>query len=370
MTGWGEVAAHWDSGPVVVPATSPLGPAEVFAAMVRASAPFRAGTRFQALPDVRFRAADGVIRAPGSLLPGAEDPELDGYLDRLDAELGQGCLLTVEQPLLLDFALWSAVRDRLGELWRLVGSPLLGVLPEFVIGDRIADHTGSPAHAVLAWVLRGTLRVTSGQPLTARAGELAYWPAAHHTVAYDDRCLVLRLRVPADRRLSYLAIKDLLADAIQARRDCDAVPYVPFGADPAGQVGAVATELRERVRDPAIERALRVQVAKRRSAAGLEPVPPPGPAVELTVRDRVRRTAEVWRLPDGPDRWIWAVNGHGVPLAGAAAERVLAELPVGREVLIGELCQAVGAGDRSGSVLALLGMFHRLRAIELVEKGA
>ncbi|WP_163507247.1 hypothetical protein [Fodinicola acaciae] len=355
---WPEIAEHWDRDPVVVPATPPLGPADVFAAIVRASAPFRAGTRFQALPDVRFRAGDGVIRAPGGLLPGDGDADLDGYLDRLD----QACLLTVEQPLLLDFALWSAVRDRLAELWRLVGWPLLPVVPEFVIGHRIADQSDTATHAVLAWVLRGTVRADSGP---VHEGELAYWPQAPR-LTYDERCLVLRLRVPTDQRLAFLAVKDLLADAMQARRGSDAVP---FGGDPAVQVGAVATELRECVRDPAIERMLRVQVAKRRSAGGLEPVPPPRAAVELTVRDRVRRTADVLRLPDGPGRWIWAVNGHGVPLAGSAAERVLAELPMHRDVLIGDLCQAVGAGDRSGSVTALLGMFYRLHAIQLVEKG-
>ncbi|NEE21482.1 hypothetical protein G3M58_85350, partial [Streptomyces sp. SID7499] len=93
---------------------------------VASCAPFRAGTRFWVMPDVRFLLGDGWLRAPGTLLPDTTDPTLDDYLDRLEAEVpGQGYLLTVRQPLLLDHALWSAVRDTVSGLWRHVGWPNL-----------------------------------------------------------------------------------------------------------------------------------------------------------------------------------------------------------------------------------------------------
>ncbi|WP_163567225.1 hypothetical protein [Fodinicola feengrottensis] len=328
MTGWREVAQQWGRAPAVLPDPAPVDLAAGYRAMVAASAPFRAGTRYQALPDVRFRADDGVIRAPGGLLPGEHDRTLDGYFDRLETDLGQGCLLTVEQPLMTDFALWSVVRDWLARLWREVGWPSLPVVSELAVGDRITDRgglAGEPTHDVLTWVLHGTLRValqdgTAGpQPtLTVPAGQLAYWPGTHsYADTYADRCMLLRLRVPTDPRLAFGAVKDLLAETMQAQRDGDEVPYLPISAGTVAEpIAAIAQQLGEQVQAPELTRALRVQLGKRRSAAGLEPVPAPRWPVELTASDWIRRTAEVLPVPDPPDRTVWAVNGYGVLAAG------------------------------------------------------
>ena len=118
--GWAAVCArHWNESPVRTSCRGAIDLGRAFTAVIAASEPFRAGTRFRTLPDVRFFVEEGRLRAPGRLLPDANDATVDAYFDRLDHELtGRGYLLTVEQPLLLDFALWSQVRDRLDELWR------------------------------------------------------------------------------------------------------------------------------------------------------------------------------------------------------------------------------------------------------------
>ncbi|WP_163506610.1 hypothetical protein [Fodinicola acaciae] len=363
MTGnWSEVVSrHWLREATVVPAAAPIGLSAAFGLTVEACAPFRAGTRFGALPDVRFRAADGVIRAPGELLPDAADQSFDGYLDRV-----RGCQLTVEQPLLLDFAHWSAVRDELRALWRRVGWPSLSVVPELVAGDGESTVTAGETHAELAWILTGSLRTADGAAVSA--GELLFRPAGRRAADTVDRCVMLRLRVPTDGRLAFVAVKDALAEALDARRDGDAVPYVPVG-ETVRPVARVAEEFREAVNSVVVERTLRVQAAKRWSAGGLEPVAPRPPA-SLTTGTRIRRTAEIARVPAGSDRWIWTVNGHGLPLSGRAGDRLLAELPLGREVGVGQLCDAMNAADRVDAVVRLLSALYRLYAFELVGEGA
>ena len=154
--------------------------------MVEAARPFRAGTRFQALPDVRFLVDGGRIRAPGDLLPGPQDITAQRYGERLDHQMGgRGRLLVVEQPLILDHALWAQVRSLVAPLWERAGYPVLPVVTELVLGERITECDG-PAHelrhSTLTWVLHGTVTATprdaqAGPTLTAGAGDLLHWPA-------------------------------------------------------------------------------------------------------------------------------------------------------------------------------------------------
>ncbi|NUR58389.1 MAG: hypothetical protein HOV87_06810, partial [Catenulispora sp.] len=111
--------------------------------------------------------------------------------------------------------------------------------------------------------------------------------------------------------------------------------------------------------------ALRTRWAAWCSAAGLEPVPEPRADLALTPGHRLRVGHAIVRLPDGPGRWIWAVNGHAFPIGGAAGERIAEQLRPGRELTVGELCRAVGADEHNGAVTALLRRLYRLRGIEL-----
>ncbi len=114
-------AQHWNESPVQLRGVAESPDVQLaYEAVVAAAEPFRAGTRFRALPNVRFFVDGGQIRAPGDLLPGTEDLTADHYATRM---AGRKYLLTVEQPLLLDFRLWSQVRDLVAPLWRQVGCP-------------------------------------------------------------------------------------------------------------------------------------------------------------------------------------------------------------------------------------------------------
>ncbi|MFD6205161.1 hypothetical protein ACWCQF_23370 [Streptomyces rubiginosohelvolus] len=399
---------YWDRRPVRLHARPPFGLDAVHPLNVASCAPFRAGTRFWVMPDVRFLVGDGWLRAPGALLPDTTDPSLDAYLDRLDSDSGrQGYLLTVRQPLLLDHALWSAVRDTVSGLWRQVGWPNLPVVAEVLTGDRFTQHVGAteaPTHAALTWVLRGRMDVRlwdehGGPPpadiadpgravpgvrtLSAGAGELLYWPGdQRHVDTYRDRCVALRLRIPVDRTLPFTALRDLLADLVHAGQDNDeTVPYFPFGPgtgidDPDGvlpRLTGLGDDLRTVVDGEHLRRTLRIRWAALRSAAGLEPIPVPREGVPITRSTRFRRTGEIVRMPDGPAHEVWAVEGNVFTLPRAAGDRVYAALGDGEETGADEVCRALAAGDddrNAATVLALLDKLYRLRGIDLAEEGA
>ncbi|MEU6718915.1 hypothetical protein ABZ897_46250 [Nonomuraea sp. NPDC046802] len=391
---------YWDNQPARLRARPPVGLDQVHALTVQSCAPFRAGTRFWVMPDVRLLVGDGWLRAPGTRLPDTTDRTLDDYLDRLDADTsGRGYLLTVRQPLLLDFAMWSAVREAIRGLWRAVGWPNLPVLAEVLIGDRFTQHVGAaeaPTHAALTWVLHGRMDVRlwderHGPPpsaiadpdhdldgvrtMSADAGELLYWPGdQRHVDTYRERCVALRLRIPVDRRLPFTTLRDLLADLVHGRQGNDeTVPYFPFGpgsrVDEQGGVlphlTALGDELRAVVDGEALRRMLRVRWAALRSAGGLEPIPVPREGVPMTGQTRVRRSSEIVRMPDGPDHEVWAVNGNVFTLPRAAGDRVFAALGDGEESGVAEVCRAIGGEEKS--VLALLDKLYRLRGIDVIE---
>ncbi|MEU9618724.1 hypothetical protein [Streptomyces sp. NPDC048155] len=400
-TVWDRLAAHhregsparlrvWDEETGEPPFDNRL----VYRTMAAAAAPFRAGTRFRALPDVRFLVEDGWIGAPGDLLPGPEDSSAQEYDRRLDARLpDRGRLLSVEQPLLLDFGLWSRTRDLIAPLWQRIGCPVLPVVTELLAGGGItvpADPAVEATHATLSFVLDGglTARLRAAgagdgdvRTFRATAGDVVYRPAGcRDDVGYRPRTLVLRLRIPVDPRLLHRAVEDVVSGLLQERRygADDAVPYLPCPPpgrrrDAAADVRPLATTaaaLGEECAGPRLERVLRILWARRASAGALEPVPPPrqGPPPEAGLRVRV--TAPVLRMPDG-DGWVWAVNGHAFAVRGQLGELLLERL---REDAAGaptvdELCGRLPVSAHAG-VLALVRKLHALRAVELTDAPA
>lgn len=394
---------HWERQPVCLDAEPPASLGELYELAVAACAPFRAGTRFRALPDVRFRTDQGVLRAPGDLLPGESDATVAEYQERLAAALDGGWLLTVTQPFHLDHHVWTRVLRVVEGLWRETGRPLLPLTAQLTLGERhdVREELDEPAlHANLVWVLHGTLHVrlwpeAAGTPpheladpgsevagarkLTATDGGLMYWPAGHRAaVHHGGRCVTLRLRIPTDRRLPTAEAKNLLTDAVQAGPDYDGtVPFLPFPA-PASEDGSVPqiTELisvmaaaRKAADDPRFLRGVRVRHAARASSAGLEPPPAPraGKAEAVARGCHLRVSARILRMPDGPRRAVWACNGHAFSLSGEAADRVLARLRPGAEICVGSLCREVAAEGDDAGVLALLGKLHALRAVEVLD---
>ncbi|BCL17364.1 hypothetical protein [Micromonospora sagamiensis] len=373
------VDRHWTVAPAVVPAPPPLTVGEAYRLIAKASVPFRAGTRFHVLPDVHFDTAAGRIRAPGHLLPGTADADPDAYRERLGAELaGQGWLLAVDQPLFADFASWARVRDRVTALWRRVGFPVVPVGAELVFGDGVtrADALARDSHhAVLAWVLRGRLRVDAhgGPTLRVGPGEAGYWPAGlRWTETVADDCLALLLRVPGDARLPVDAVHRTVVElAAESPAAEDTVPYLPL-PDPAGPVAVAdplaraTTAVRQLSTATDLTRTLRVRWAARVSAGGLEPVPAPRDPARLAAGQWVCRTAEVVRMPDGRSRWIWAANGHAFTVQGAAG-RLLRRLRPDVPVRVDDLCGTDEDGRPDAGALGLLTTLHRLRAVEVTD---
>ncbi|MGY1495125.1 cupin domain-containing protein [Streptomyces sp. QTS52] len=349
--------------------------------MVEAARPFRVGTRFQALPDVRFLIDGGRIRAPGDLLPGPHDTSAQRYGERLDQRMeGRGRLLVVEQPLVLDHALWAQVRSLVAPLWERAGYPVLPAITELALGERITEGEGpaqGPLHSTLIWVLHGTVTATprdaqGGPTLTAGAGDLLHWPAGQpHRVHFESRTLAMRLLVPRDPRLLNAGVKDVVAAMVHERRGQSRVPYLPF---PPGQVptppdmpelAETAELLRETTATPQLNQALSAVWARRVSAGALEPVPGPRPPVRLSPDDRLRPASTVVRMPlDDGRTWLWAVDGHAFHLRGSLGERVLNRLHQGDTPTVRQLC-AVAGPDRDALVLALLKKLYTLRGVDV-----
>ncbi|MFF9094313.1 hypothetical protein ACF1AX_14470 [Streptomyces sp. NPDC014802] len=360
-----------------------LDAGRAYRVMVEAAHPFRAGTRFRALPDVRFLVEGGRIRTPGDLLPGPEDGTAEQYADRLDARLrGNGRLLAVEQPLLLDHALWAQVRDLVVPLWERIGHPVLPVVTELALGEGITDEDGlrrEPVHAALVWVLSGSVTAVpaheqDGPTTTARAGELLHWPAGRpHALRYGPRTLALRLLVPADTRLLTEAVKDVVAGMLHERRGHDQVPYLSYPppgtearAPEVPELAETGAGLREVTGEDRLGLVLRVLWARRASAAALEPAPAPRGPVRLAPGDRVRPASPVVRMPLGEGQgWIWAVDGHAFSLRGTLGDRVLDLLRKHGACTVADLCAAVGPG-REHQVVALLEKLHALRGVDTV----
>lgn len=387
-TDWTEpLARAWGKEPALLRAAAPADLGHLHRTIVAACESFRAGTVFRTFPQVRFHTPLGWLGAPGRLLPDAADPSPAGYRARLRREPpgsgpDAGFLLSVRQPLHTDYPLWSAVRDTLTELWRQVGWPCLPVEAELTEGDdctRVRGLAVDSEHAVLTWVLDGVLEVelheVAGGPrvLRAAAGELLYWPEGsrwreHHL----DGCTTLRISVPRAQRLATGAVKNLLAEDVRDRLEYDGtVPCLPYPppadgpAAPAPAVIAVGEATRAAVGGAQLPAALRTRWAAWCSSAGLEPAPEPRADVPLVPGQRLRVVRAIVRVPDGPGRRIWAVNGHAFPIGGAAGERIAQQLWPGRELTVGELCRAVGADEHNGVVTALLRKLYRLRGIDL-----
>ncbi|MFC0602558.1 hypothetical protein [Streptomyces palmae] len=397
-TVWDHLAMHhregsaamlrvWDSGRDVPPVDDRL----VYRTMASAAAPFRAGTRFRALPDVRFLVEGGSIAAPGDLLPDPEDSSAAEYERRLDARMpGQGRLLVVEQPLLLDYELWSQTRRLIDPLWQRIGTPVLPVVTELLAGGGItvaADPEVADTHATLTLVLAGGLTVRPGADggggdapaVQATAGQAVYRPAGPRAeVGHLPGTLALRLRIPVAPRLLHRAVEDVVSGLLQERRyggEDDAVPYLAYppvedrwGATPdVLPLAATAAALMQECEGPRLERVLRILSARRASAGGLEPVPPPRQSPPPEAAHAVRTTAPVLRMPDGDD-WIWAVNGHAFALRGKLGELLLERLGEVTDAAptVDDLCRQFPRSAHAG-VLALLRKLHALRAVDLVD---
>lgn len=355
-----------------------------------ASAPFRAGTRFFSLPDMRFSVGDAEIRAPGELLPGSRDRNASSYLRRLAARFPhEPVCLDIEQPLLLDYPAWNSVRKALSGLWDEVGYPVMPVSCAFSLG-RLRDQ-GKPGHAVLMWILQGEASVAlrphadrgRGRETILRgtSGDLLYWPSSHRA-SHRAReggadCFAMRLSIPETPDGVHDSVEALLASLLQPRLYPDGrTPYLAFPARTANDGATVSPDafvrlsetLRSAADGDAMAQALRVQWISRVSACGLEPVPAPQERPALRATDRVRLSdgARIVRMTYDAATMLWAANGYAFAVENAARyARLHAALSDSTHHRVGDFFRPRGAATQDRALSALLDGLHAVRAIEL-----
>ncbi|MFZ3592233.1 hypothetical protein [Streptomyces sp. BH104] len=386
---------HWAREPVVVTDAPPLGLDRADAHTLLLAAATAEGAAATGHPNpepLRLTTADGVLCRPGPLLPGRADRDLAGYVARLASAApldGDGWLLTATDPLCRDFSAWSRVRDALAGLWRYVGWPAVPVTAELAVGDRhhAAAEAGDPGSASLTWVIDGELTVRvrpehtgTEYELRATAGDLVHWPAGSRHLDHRTRpCTTLRVSVPT-RAASVLPLVTEAVCAPTRRRGTrphapDTLPHpLPARADgrltiPA-QLADAAHLFTDRLMGPDTEADLLARWAGLRSAAGLNPAPPPRPAVPLTARHRLLRVSDIIRVATGPDDALWAANGRVWPVHGRAADRVLACLrTTHQDTTVADLARASGLSDRSPLLHGLLRELCRARAVAVTPAG-
>ncbi|WP_338702684.1 hypothetical protein V2W30_35410 [Streptomyces sp. Q6] len=373
---------HWAREPVVVPGGPPSGldAAQAHTLLVAAAGTGDPGRARLAVPD-------GVLRTPGALLPSPADRDTAAYAERITSA-GQlargGWLLTVPDPLALDFGLWSRVRESLAGLWRHVGWPALPVTAELAVGDRYhaAEEPGArPDAAVLTWVLDGSLTVRvrpehtgTEFELRAEAGDLVHWPAGStHLDDRTARCTTLRLTVPARTTSALPFVGDVLAELLRGRPDAGDAPSTvphPAPAAPDGRLTPAPQHIEPAERYATVltgdepERALLLRWAGLRSAAGLDPAPPPRPPIALGPHHRLRRTTAVLHVRDRDGALVWAAHGHARRTTHPAADRILTRLRTAPSGTVAGLASACRLAPDDPGLLGLLGELYEVRAVE------
>jgi hypothetical protein len=304
--------------------------------------------------------------------------------------------LVVTHPLVVDAALWSEVRDQIRPLFARIGAPVLPVVSELLIGGFARSPRGFTKRmdcAVVTLVLAGQLRARlwravwqrspneirdfdahrPAQTLTARAGDILYWPADRwHLDEALAPCLCLRLWIPTAGRRAVSAVAELAAELATARLGDDTEGLDPPASrrpdasdarapardllDGRSELHRASRALRAIARGPALARELAIQWARRVSACGLEPVPAPR-AIALSPTARIRRDP---RTPIVRLRWrgesIWAANGHGFALRRGerALQRVIARL-ARSDAEVGALCRGDAGLTAALAALAEIG---------------
>jgi hypothetical protein len=343
---------------------------DAWRALRGACVPFRAGTRFRALPDVAFWRDGARVRAPGDALPGAGDPTLATYR----ARLADGAFaLRVDEPLLADSVLWQAARALLRAALGPDAAPVLPVAATLGLRSGMAAPWRRPTgHVQLIAVLDGALPAAGDTPALA-AGD-ALWLPAGAIAPDDDSALLLTFTVATDPATIATAVDEatealLLRLLEREHPDDGAVTMAPDpprcgarGLPPSPSLRALSRALAAPSLHAALADALDLDACLRTSSLGLLPVPPRrSPPLRDDERLRLRDDGVLRRtLPDG--RWLLAVNGHAqVFEADAPARRAWSRLCAGGHWPVATL---IGPGRGREALRERLQTLHALGALE------
>lgn len=376
---------------------APLSGLSAWASIVAQCQPFRAGTRFQTLPSVTFDTSAGRVHHPGDLLPRVAEAELGSYHERIQSYGTDVWTIGVNQPWVDDAERWELARDALLQRFDEEGYPVLPVSLDLVATSATSWRAGSePRGSQLLWVLEGEAEVQLAGTwcnLDRGSGALSVSMGSRLTVhrhPSSGPLVLLLATVSADPRVPVMALAHRVAAVLDSSRSDDAVPYLMATLTASGEPAPVAEqpvlEPLGRARDallgyfddPHRIPAARLEWARRVSAAGLEPAPPPRPRRAPPSLDRhtrwVRR-ARVLFGEDGRGGTVCAANGHAFTVQGNAVRKFLAELNSMSTTSLDELAGAVAGAAATDEVRATIArslapMFEqlwRLRAVEELE---
>lgn len=348
-------------------------------ALRAACAPFRDGTRFRALPDVRFWRDDARLRAPGAALPGPGDRTAAAYRARLAADGASRFALRIDEPLLADAALWQAARTLLHDALGADAVPVLPVAAALTLhaGDAPPRWAWPDGHARLIAVLDGALRLDDGR-VVAR-GDALWWPADADAPPHEAGALLLSLCIATDPATIAQAVAEatdaLLRDLLERQwPDDGAVAMQPFpprlgarGLAPPPALRAVAHALSASSLHDALAEALDLDTCLRASSRGLLPRPVVrGAPLHDAARVRLCADGVVRRALD-ERRWLLAVNGHALAVdAGPAWRRAWIRLCTGAPQRVDDLVRgARGTGDHDrDAVRDMLDTLHAVGALD------
>lgn len=370
------LAKHWGREPVHVPNAfggSPLPTGDVFSTVIDVCAPFRAGTRMRALPDVAVWTPMGRTRALHDLLPDSgDDPRM--YAKKMRAELdAAGFLVRIAEGFMGNYRLWSQMRDLVRSLWKRVGYPVVPVKTFIRLGSNFEVHLPADevAQAGITLVLSGGADITiSGGgktvDMTVGPGDVVYHPAGFaRTESFHDDYMAVQVQVIEDSRQLSASVFNRGALAVDNALDVDKVPYLQLdsyhGRIPAaGPFKTTAETMRDNLDPESEARISAILWTQQTSAACLDPAPDPRQPIEFEPDTRVRLSSLVVRNPQADGSEMWAANGHAFSVQGEAAAEWLQEFKQCTDVTVEELC-----GGSQG-LEALLQRLYVIRAVEMV----
>lgn len=412
------VREDWDRRPVLFKGVAdgrPFALAEVFRSALAAAR--RSRRRLPGEPDNSLVALDRMQQLdPSPWMPRREDGSMAGYRARMLDALGpRRYALVISAFHSYRLPLWRSERAFFAPLWRAAGLPITGAITTLFHGNYESTPVGVHRDRFATFMVplegRKRMRFWTAKPWTeavstlpdyrahlagsfaveAEPGDLLYWPADYYHVGESIGGGVttsVNLGVPRCEHRPVYELEDLLVDIgradalvdpsaqlLRARMGEDVPVLVRDAADAGGVLGpdlppalAQALRLTAQLIEP---RALATRIGavslQRWSAGGFEPVPPRRRARPLAANQRIA-------LHDGErvlqrrdrDGWQFALNGHGLRVAGeAAAERaLLARLQRGEAGSVGDLLRGPARQRRGlGDLLAWLDACHGLRRL-------
>lgn len=342
---------------------------------VRACRPFRHGTRFDALPNVRFGIDGARIAAPGDSLPASADHSVSAYWRRMAATWAASTIeLRIDEPLWLEYPLWSAARKVLRAATGPTQVPLLPVSSTLVSLNSPAETrrrgTGSATRDLVQVMLSGSSRWRfCGEDITVEPGEVLFVPAdAEDAWCLTSQAFWLELKIPRPAPSDFDAEAEaMMVRLLEAAGQDDGIrtnlplpaPCGEHGAlSPLSDLGRVARQLAAGRLHGALRQALEVSWLQRISAHALEPVPMPAEPDRLRRSDRVRLCPDsVVRRRVGEHGWLLAVNGHVQVMPNT---QVLTRL--WRQLCSGEVHRVGDLIDRKDEAGTILNVLNRLLA--------